>query len=235
MPIPARPLATMLVVTAASLVGAMTAGLGAAPSAVPHAAAAHQAAVARASVDSVARTAPAISRASTPAMTDADLDGLVAVLDALPDDIKSADPRTTPDYGHRLSQAIDKVTASSGGVRPSRPSTADEVLYLSTARPATNAPDPRSSAPTVRLAIDWVGCAASIAGVIAQYGLPVFKVVSFIREARALFGSAYDIWLAIRYGRAAAEMGEEATQIIEALLGIDGVVSACFGAAAMDA
>ena len=59
--------------------------------------------------------------------------------------------------------------------------------------------------------------------------------MSSIREARALFGSAYDIHLAIRYGRAAAEMGEEATQIIEALLGVDGVVSACFGAAAMDA
>jgi hypothetical protein len=233
MPIPARPLTTILVVTAASLVGAMTASLGAAPGAVPEAAQ-HQTVVVHASVDPADRTTPAAALASAPAMTDADLDGLVAVLDALPDDLKTADPRTTPDYGHRLSQAIDKVTASSGDGSSKRPSTADEVLSLRTAGPATDAADPRSSAPTVRLAIDWVGCAASIAGVIAQYGLPVFKVVSFIREARALFGSAYDIWLAIRYGRAAAEMGEEATQIIEALLGIDGVVSACFGAAAMD-
>ncbi|MFT2752446.1 hypothetical protein [Clavibacter sp. Sh2088] len=174
MPIPARPLTMMLVVTAASLVGAMTAALGAAPSAVPHAAAAHQAAVARASVDSVARTAPAISRASTPAMTDADLDGLVAVLDALPDDIKSADPRTTPDYEHRLGQAIDRVTASSRIDTSMRSSTPDDALSpIGTGR-AVHAADLRSAAPTVRLAIDWIACGAAVAGVIAQYGLPVF-------------------------------------------------------------
>jgi len=233
MPILARPLTLMLVVTAASLVGAMTAALGAAPDAVPDAVQRH-AAVAPASVDTTARTSPGISRASTATITDADLDGLVALLDALPDDVKSADPRTTPDYERRLSRAIDRVTASSETGNTNRSTAADDVLSLIGTDRGALAADFGSSAPTARLAIDWFGCAASIAGVIAQYGLPVFKVVSFIREARALFGSAYDIYLAIRYGRAAAEMGEEATQIIEALLGIDGVVSACFGAAAMD-
>ncbi|KXU21609.1 hypothetical protein [Clavibacter nebraskensis] len=223
----------MLVVTAASLVGAMTAALGTAPSTVPDTAQ-RQTGAMHASFDTADRTTPAATLASIPAMTDADLDGLVAVLDALPDDMKSADPRTTPDYERRLSRAIDRVTASSDTGNTTRSSAAEVGLpMIGTGRGALAA-DLRSPAPTAQLAVDWIGCAASIAGVIAQYGLPVFKVVSFIREARALFGSAYDIYLAIRYGRAAAEMGEEATQIIEALLGVDGVVSACFGVAAMD-
>lgn len=234
MPIPARPLTMMLVVTAASLVGAMAAAVGAVPGTLPEAAQ-RQTRVLHAGVGTAAPTTPATALASAPAVSDAELDGLVAVLDALPDDVKSADPRTTPDYERRLSRAIDRVTASSDTGDTTRSSAADDVLSsIGTGRGALAA-DLRSSAPTTRLAIDWIGCAASIAGVIAQYGLPVFKVVSFIREARALFGSAYDIYLAIRYGRAAAEMGEEATQIIEALLGVDGVVSACFGTAAMDA
>ncbi|WP_258070439.1 hypothetical protein [Clavibacter michiganensis] len=233
MPIPARPLTMMLVVTAASLVGAMTAASGAVPGTVPEAAQ-RQSRVVHAGVGTAAPTTPATLLASAPAMSDADLDGLVAVLDALPDDVESADPRTTPDCERRLSRAIDRVTASSDTGDATRSSAADDALYLIGTGRGALATDLRGSAPTARLTIDWIGCAASIAGVIAQYGLPVFTVVSFIWEARALFGSAYDIHLAIRYGRAAAERGEEATQIIEALLGVDGVVSACFGAAAMD-
>jgi plasmid stabilization system protein ParE len=236
MPIhPAPRLPMFLVVTAASLVGAMTAALGAAP--VPTAGATtHPAAVARERerVDAATRMPSAARRASAPTMTDADLDGLVAMLDALPDDIKAANPRTTPDCERRLGRAIDRLTESPRAGSSTRPSESEDALSMIGAGHAVEATDLRGSAPTVRLAVGWVACAASVAGVIAQYGLPVSKVVSSIREARALFGSAYDIYVAIRYGRAAAEMGEEATRLIEALLGIDGVVSACSGAAATD-
>ncbi|MBD5383145.1 MAG: hypothetical protein HDR73_15195 [Clavibacter sp.] len=207
----------------------MTAALGAAPSAVP-VAAPRRAAVASVSVDSVARMAPATSLAATPAMTDADLDGLVAVLDALPEDIKSADPRTTPDYERRLSRAMEATTSARQSTR------ADASVLLGLAPRHLLGEAGRIGAPTqVELATDWIACGAAVAGVIAQYGIPVVKVLGWIREAREIWQTAYGIYVAIRDGVFAVQMGEEAAQLLGAILGVDGVASAYFSSAAVTA
>jgi hypothetical protein len=168
-------------------------------------------------------------------ITDADLDGLIALLESLPADLQSADSRTTPDYEQRLARALDRAAEEQRLSPAAHQATARTALLLGAARQAAALTPASSLAPGAQLAVDWIACGAAVAGFIAQYGIPVLKVVGWIREARALFGSAYDIYVAIRYGRAGAEMGEEAAQMLQALLGIDGVVSACFGAAAVDA
>ncbi|AWG00521.1 hypothetical protein DZF92_05795 [Clavibacter michiganensis subsp. insidiosus] len=212
----------------------MTAAVGAVPGTVPEAAQ-RQSRVVHAGVGTAAPTTPATLLASAPAMSDADLDGLVAVLDALPDDIKSADPRTTPDYGHRLSQAIDRVTASSSVGTSTRSVTPDDALSLIGTGRAVHATDLRGSAPTARLAIDWIACGAAVAGVIAQYGLPVFKVVGWIREAREIYGSVRGIIEALSTGALAQEIPGEAAELITTLLGFDGVVAACFSPTSLEA
>ncbi|MGP5725398.1 hypothetical protein ACTXOR_06380 [Arthrobacter rhombi] len=45
--------------------------------------------------------------------------------------------------------------------------------------------------------------------------------------ARAIWGWSPGIWTTIRSGAAAAEIGEDAVKVLERILGVGGVVSAC--------
>ena len=72
-------------------------------------------------------------------------------------------------------------------------------------------------------------CVMSVAGVILEYGIPVAKVISWIRKARALYGGVEGILYAIQIGAAQAEVGEEAATILAGILGLDSVINACFG------
>ncbi|MBP3089095.1 hypothetical protein EML15_08050 [Corynebacterium sp. sy017] len=74
----------------------------------------------------------------------------------------------------------------------------------------------------------WLQCGAEIASVVVQYGIPVAKVLKWLRDARRMWGSVYGIWRAIKRGDAFAEIGEEGVQVLEMILGFDGVISACF-------
>jgi hypothetical protein len=164
-------------------------------------------------------------------ITDADLDGLIALLESLPADLQSADPRTTPDYEQRLARALDRAAEEQRLGPTARQVTARTTLLLGAARPATALTPASPLAPGARLAVDWIACGAAVAGVIAQYGIPVFRVVGWIREARATWETAYGIYVAIRDGVFAVQIGEQAAQLIGAILGINGVATACFGPA----
>ena len=72
------------------------------------------------------------------------------------------------------------------------------------------------------------GCLLAVAVVIAEYGIPAAKVVSWIRKARATWGGVKGIIAAIQGGFAAAQIGEEAATVLMGILGLDSVVNACF-------
>ncbi|MGP5007790.1 hypothetical protein ACTXJK_12905 [Brachybacterium tyrofermentans] len=89
--------------------------------------------------------------------------------------------------------------------------------------PSTQSVPPGEVAPAFNLA----ACAAAIVPLILEYGIPVAKVVGWIRRAGAIWGGVRGIWAAIRSGAAAAEIGEDAVQVLEGILGVGGVVTAC--------
>lgn len=79
----------------------------------------------------------------------------------------------------------------------------------------------------IQLQVNWVSCAGEIAFFIAQYGIPVVKVVGVMRKLYKAFGSVRGIISAIRDGRAFAYGDQDTVSAIESLFGIDSVVAAC--------
>lgn len=135
-------------------------------------------------------------------ISDAEFDALIKALESLPEDLKTADPSTTPNYEQRLNKALSDLEVDSNAA----------ALPFLVAKPAVN----------------YLSCAYQIVSTVVQYGIPVAKVISWIKEAKAIFGSVKAIWAAIRGGSFTAQMGPEAAEIIKALLGLDGVIAACF-------
>ncbi|MCI1788217.1 MAG: hypothetical protein LKI58_09145 [Actinomyces sp.] len=131
---------------------------------------------------------------------EAQFEEILTRLENLPDDLKNADPRTTPNYEARLNEALGGITILQG-----------------------LQPTGGLSAQT-----NWGKCAIEVAKVIVTYGIPVAKVVKWIKEARAIWGGVRGILAAIRAGDAAAKIGPEAVAVLEGILGIGGVRSACF-------
>lgn len=119
----------------------------------------------------------------------------IEVLDQLPEDLKTADPKTTPNYEQRLTEAIDQIEGIQAG---------GTTTY-----------------------VNWISCGAALAGVVAQYGIPVAKVVKWLKDGYKIFGRIKGLIAAVRSGAAAAEIGEDAVNVLEGILGVDGVVSAC--------
>lgn len=78
-------------------------------------------------------------------------------------------------------------------------------------------------------ATNWALCASQVAAAILTNSVPVAKIVSWIKKARKLYGGVKGILHVIRSGQAVVELGPEATKILEQILGIDGVINACFG------
>lgn len=71
-------------------------------------------------------------------------------------------------------------------------------------------------------------CAAAVASFVATNGIPVAKVIRWIRDARKIWGGVRGIWAAIKSGQAAAEIGEEAAGLLGELLSVPGIVETCF-------
>lgn len=132
---------------------------------------------------------------------DEQLDALIVDLEGLPEWLKRADPEETPNYEKRLNRALR-------------------------GRKVIDGPGLMSSG-TVRPASGW-RCSLEVAKVIAEYGVPVFKVISWIRKARQIWGGFTGIWRAIRSGSAAAEIGPEAAAVLEGILGYGGIKEHCF-------
>ena len=144
--------------------------------------------------------APAKTAALTDAQKDQKLTDILNALEAVPDDLKNADPATTPNYKERLTVATNGITVVEAPVA--------------------------TQAEAAQMGVG--GCLLAVAVVIAEYGIPAAKVVSWIRKARATWGGVKGIIAAIRGGFAAAQIGEEAATVLMGILGLDSVVNACF-------
>jgi hypothetical protein len=166
------------------------------------------------------------SRAVSDAQDD-QLGQMLSLLESLPEDLKQADPKTTPNYANRLTAEID---ARSGGASLG-PSIVSDSPVISTAlfTRDSGAPSASTTDPHIELAVNWVACATDIVGLIVQYGVPVGRVIGWIKEARELFGSVSGIVRAMARGDFAVAVGDDAAQVIQALLGVDGVIADCFG------
>lgn len=134
-------------------------------------------------------------------MTDNDLDHLLRELEALPEHLKTANPRTTPGYERKLSKALNGL----------------KVGHSPSSQPGLFQPQ-----------VNWGSCAWEVAQVIVSYGIPVAKVISWIKRARSLYGGVRGIRNALRYGQVGYDIGGEAVGILEMILGVDGVIGACF-------
>ncbi|MBF4625619.1 hypothetical protein [Clavibacter sp. VKM Ac-2872] len=165
------------------------------------------------------------SRAVSDAQDD-QLGQMLSLLESLPEDLKQADPKTTPNYANRLTAEIN---ARRGGASEGS-SIASSSPVISTALFARDSGGPGASTtgPRIELAVNWFACATDIVGLIVQYGVPVGKVIGWIKDARAIYGSVRAIAAAIRRGDFGVTEGEDAAQVLEGLLGIDGVIADCF-------
>ncbi|MEJ4098680.1 hypothetical protein [Corynebacterium bovis] len=84
-----------------------------------------------------------------------------------------------------------------------------------------------SGAPGIAPYTNWATCAAAIGLFIAQYDVPIAKVISWLKKAKALYGSIRGILEAIRRHEATAAIGEDAAHVLEGLLGTPEVANAC--------
>jgi len=82
--------------------------------------------------------------------------------------------------------------------------------------------------PAQRIGFGWFSCAWAIASFVAQYGLPIEKVFSWVTKARQLFGDIRGIYDAVRAGYADTEIGPDAVQVLEGLLGAGSLFNDCF-------
>ena len=134
---------------------------------------------------------PGKAAALTDAQKDQKLTDILNTLEAVPNDLKNADPATTPDYKNRLFVATNGITVVEA--------------------PGTTQED---------------AAQFGVGGCVL--GVPVAKVIAWIRKAKALYGAVNSIRSAILVGTAAGEIGEEAATVLMGILGLDSVVNACF-------
>lgn len=75
--------------------------------------------------------------------------------------------------------------------------------------------------------INWFACAAVLASVAIQYGIPAGKILKWLKDSVKIWRSLKGVIHAIRTGAAAGEIGHEAVKVLEGVLGIDSVIAAC--------
>lgn len=147
---------------------------------------------------------PNAQSSSSPLLTavgqESQFEEILTRLENLPDDLKNADPRTTPNFEERLNEALGGITVVQGLQPPG----------------------------SLSVQTNWGACAVALASAIVTYGIPVAKVIKWIKEARAIWGGVSGIYWAIRSGAAAAQIGTEAVKVLEGILGIGGIRTACF-------
>lgn len=122
---------------------------------------------------------------------------IIKKLEGLPEHLKNADPQRYPNYIQELNKYLNDVTV---------------IVY-----PPNN--------PAGR--INWLACSAALGSVVVQYGIPVAKVLKWLKDAVKIWRSLKGVIQAIRSGQAAAQIGQEAVDVLEGILGLDTVVAAC--------
>ena len=156
------------------------------------------------STASDARGSAAVVAQDSPEMSSNTFESLYYALDKLPEELKEADPATYPGYVQKLDQELSKIDPSLGAQGPGSSS-------VSGAMPS----------------ITWVSCGAAVAGAVAQYGIPVAKVIGWLKDAVKIYKSLKTVWELIRKGAPLTELGGEATDALAGILGIPGVIEAC--------
>jgi hypothetical protein len=101
--------------------------------------------------------------ASTTTISDAELDALVTRLDQLPESVKQANPQDIPNYATKLNNFL------AGGTFSDTPSLA-------------------SRGKMSTLGTNWPKCVLEIGLLVVQYGIPVAKVIKWVKEAKAIWG-----------------------------------------------
>lgn len=138
---------------------------------------------------------------------DQQLDLILQELESLPQDLKDADPRTYPGYEEALRSYLGDMTVVQPGDQGDQVEPGDQVM-----RPTFNF---------------WT-CASSLAAFVTTSGIPVAKIIGWIRRSRQLWGGFRGVWNTVRSGEAASEIGQEAADVLEGVLGLGGVAENCF-------
>ena len=133
---------------------------------------------------------------------DEQLDMILRALDSMPEELKRADPHTYPGYSEKIAPYLEGLTTIQ--------------------TPVDSSGDAEASP-----AFNVFGCSLALGSFVVQFGFPVFKIIAWIKKARSLWGGVSGIWRAIRSGQAAAEIGEDAVNVLSELLGVPGLVEAC--------
>lgn len=165
---------------------------------------------------------------------DEHLDAILEKLLQVPDYLQRADPKTYPNFEAELDKYLDGITVlnprdygydtEKANSKPDHTTNKSDKADRAVAKMDTLDGSTSKAEPVFDL---W-GCIAAIAGLVAEYGLPVMKVIAWIRRAKEIWGGVSGIWTAIRSGVAATEIGEEGAKVLGAILGLEGVNSACF-------
>lgn len=148
---------------------------------------------------------PAQTEAGSPD-PDGQLDGIIAKLDTIPEGLRRADPSTYPGYEEALNNALEGVMTIDPQAAASVGSPGDVQAHASAG-----------------------SCAVEIATVVITYGVPATKVLKWLKEAKQIWGGVRGIYVAIKSGAAATELGAEAAALLGSIIGVTAVAEACFG------
>ena len=128
---------------------------------------------------------------------EAQLHYIIKRLEELPEYLKNADPRTYPNYSQEINKYLSGVTV---------------IVYP---------PDHNLGR------INWWACAAALASLAIEYGIPAGKILKWLKDSVKIWRSLKGVIQAIKTGEAANRIGHEAVKVLEGVLGIDSVVAAC--------
>ncbi|WP_058235133.1 hypothetical protein [Devriesea agamarum] len=157
------------------------------------------------SVAYAADTPVSLGFMDTPEDPTKQLETIVGRLDALPADLKKADPKSYPNYEEKLRAHLGDLKV----VTPPQP------RLFST--PLGN---------TV-MVTNPVKCAFSVVSVVVKFGISVIKIIQWIVQAFKKYGGIKGVWEALRSGKLSIDFGKEAEKVLNEIMGIQQVVEAC--------
>lgn len=144
--------------------------------------------------------ATTLTSAEAEAQIEAQLEDILSALENLPADLQEGSPESTPDYQERLRQELDGLTTVD-------PELTAQVLGFT---PQTG----------------WL-CAAELAAFVVTTGVPVFRMIRILNQARVAAGGWNGLLVALRTGQLVGLVGEDSAEILEQILGVNSVIDAC--------
>ncbi|WP_058234523.1 hypothetical protein [Devriesea agamarum] len=127
---------------------------------------------------------------------------IVGRLDALPAELKKADPKSYPDYEKKLRAHLGDLKAVS--VPQTEPAVYGSVMMMNP-----------------------IKCAASVVSIVIKLGTSVVQIIKWIVASFKKYGGIKGVWNALISGQLLKDFGKEAADALKAILGIKDVVEAC--------